>query len=299
MTSASLGRGKVTMSDKKQCELRCFDTTMEYVRHRLNSRERDYFESIFPSDLRPQQSERPDFIMNSQGVTYLIEHFLIDFCYDGPKNNQSRSKRENRAVKGIYDQYHDPTIGTIKEEDKEAALSDIETEINRIVNISNIFNYDKYMDAYIRVYSEHYNRIESYKKNTMINNNTIKMGFLIEFHCETFGISAMYNGGEVRFHNPQPAFPMTNEIINLFSRSEDLDFIIVSQYMEGLPTEAKYVRAFEPGNIKRSIDVQRIKIYEKVFYHPLNKELSLVLENATATPGAEYAYPRDGKNNKK
>ena len=273
------------MSDKKQCELRCFETTMEYVRHHLNSRERAYFESLFPSCFQPQQSERPDFIINSQDVTYLIEHFLIDFCYDGPKNNQSRSKRENRVVKGIYDLYHDPEIGGIKDDDKEAALSDIETEINRIVNISNEFDYDKYMDAFIRVYVEHYNRIESYKKNALIKNTTIKMGFLIEFHCDTFRISAMYNGGEVRFHNPQPAFPMTNDIISFFSRSEGLDFVILSQYMEGLPTEAKYVRVFEPSNNKRSIDVQRLKIYEKVFYHPLNKELSLVLEKTTASSG--------------
>ena len=265
------------MDKKKQDEKRCLDTTMAYVQHRMNKRERAYVASILPVHSRVQQSERPDFVINVEGKSYLIEHFLIDFCYDGPKNNQSKSKIETHHINGIFNTYHDPEICTIRDENKESALKDIEMEVNRLINISNGFNYNEYVYAFTTVFLDHYDRIESYKRSTLIENRSVKMGFLIEFHCDSFGISARLNGAEVRFCSSQPAFPITQDIIDIIEQSKNLDFVIISQYKEGVPVESQCVRIFEPNNIKRSLDIQQIKVFDEAFYPMIKKEVNLRL----------------------
>lgn len=263
------------MDKKKQAELNCYNTMLSYVQHRFNKQEREYFSAIMPLEANPQQSEKPDFIINTDVKTYLIEHFLIDFCYDGPKKNQSKSKLEKRNIEKIFNTYHDPTLGTIADEDKDEALSDIEAEINSITNISNTFIYKEYCDAFNNTFSDHYRKIESYKNNSLIENDQIKIGFLIEFHCNTFRIGAKRNGSSFYFHTIQPAFPMTKDIIDIIVQAHDLDFVIISQYSEGVPMDAKSVRIIEPNNSQKSLNVQRIKVYDEVFYPELNMRIEL------------------------
>lgn len=269
------------MKDKKQSEYDCLNLTKSYINNKCNLKTRKYIYSLIPFDdvnIKVEQSERPDFVINSDKCSYAVEHFLIDFCYDGPANDQSMSKRANRNVFGIYEKYHDHTIGTIKDEDINSAVADIEKEINNIENIAKSFSYEKYIDGFKRVYEQHYNRVESYRANVTLTNPNIKVGFLIELHCDPTLVQAVLNGSLVSFKSNHKPFPITKEIIELFRSSTELDFIILSQFNEGVFTEAHDVRLFEPNRIDASLDKQRIQVYDRIVYPNITKNIKLNIE---------------------
>ena len=81
------------MNDKKKLEIECLDTTLAYIDAYMGKKAKKYFYSIAPMHVQPIQTERPDFVFNVDDCDILLEHFLIDFCYDGPKHNQSLCKR--------------------------------------------------------------------------------------------------------------------------------------------------------------------------------------------------------------
>ena len=64
------------MGDKKQLEMRCFSVTRKYLKEHFSKKERLYAYSLFPFDLPVSQSERPDFLVNTDAVSYLLEHFI-------------------------------------------------------------------------------------------------------------------------------------------------------------------------------------------------------------------------------
>lgn len=261
------------MDMKKQNEHKCFLTMKDYVKHHMRTKERKYFYSVFPLDLKPIQTEKPDFVFNSEGCSYALEHFMIDSCYDGPNNNQSQSKIASRDINKIYTKYHDNEIGTIKESDIEGAVKDLENEINKIFNFVSSFEYYKYVEAFKRVFTHHYSRLQIYKTNAAIHNNTVKNGFLIEFHCDTSLIKAMDRDLIVSFNSSQPFFPMTKDILDIFVSGTELDFIVVAQYREGIISEARDVKIYEPSNIEKSLEIQQIRVYDKVFYSNIKKDI--------------------------
>ena len=269
------------MGDKKQLEMSCFSATMAYADTILGKRARRYFYSILPYDLPVIQSERPDFILKDGNRTYLLEHFMVDFCYDGKKNNQSESRRASREILDIFRKYHDSSIGTIKDSDIDEAVSVIEGEINKITNLVKKFDYEKYVQAFRRVFTEHYKRITEYRKNSEITSDDDKVGFLIEFHCDTCLMNAIFNGSVVYLKGAHKPFPMTHDIIRLFREASDLDFIILSQFDEGVTTDAKSVRVFEPRNIEKSLEIQKISVYDQVFYLDVTKNIKLNVEKET------------------
>ncbi len=268
---------------KKYAELSCLKLTKEYIELRTSLTVRKYIHSLCPivdEKLSVLQSERPDFIINddSNSCSYAIEHFLIDFCYDGPNNNQSKSKRASREVSDIYHRYHDPLIGTINDKDIDSATADIEAEINSIANIASSFDYDKYIDGFKRVFGQHYGNLETYKKNKHINGSKIKTGFIIELHCDTTLMHAGWNGSVVSFKGKHRPFPITKDMISIIQSAAELDFVILSQFNEGVFTEASDVRILEPRNIGYSIDKQHIHIYDKIYYPKINKHIKLNIE---------------------
>ena len=255
--------------DKYQTEQRCFELTRDYVANRANEKTRKYINSLMPlcdKNFIPIKSERPDFVVNYGEYSYAIEHFLVDFCNDGINNNQSESRRANQDVMSIYKKYHDPDIGTIKDTDIVCATQDIEEELNKILNISLSFDYEKYVEAFRRVFEQHYSRVNDYLSNKFINGNIMKIGFLIEFHCDTTLMHAVYNNARVAFNGVHKPFPLTKDIVDIISAATKLDFVMVSQFNEGVSIEAQDVRIYEPKDMDKSIREQRIKIYDKVFY---------------------------------
>lgn len=270
-------------NQKKYSELNCLKLTKEYIEFRTNLTVRKYIHSLCPivdERLSVLQSERPDFIINddSNSCSYVIEHFLIDFCYDGPNNNQSKSKRASREVSDIYHRYHDPLIGTINDKNIVSATADIEAEINSIANIASSFDYNKYIDGFKRVFGQHYGNLETYKKNKHINCSRIKTGFIIELHCDTTLMHAGWNGSVVSFKGKHRAFPITKDMISIIQSATELDFVILSQFNVGVFTEASDVRILEPRNLGYSIDKQHIRIYDKIYYPKINKHIKLNIE---------------------
>jgi len=263
------------MSNKKQLEMKCFNATQDFINGKLGLKSRKYLRLLLPNEVQVVQSERPDFILADEKETYLLEHFMVDFCYDGQKNNQSESRRAGREINDIFTKFHDPTIGTIKDSDIDEAVSVIESEVNKITNITQKFDYEKYVQAFRRVFFEHYKRVSEYRKNPEVKDENIKVGFLIEFHCDTSLLNAIYNGSIVYLKGARKPFPMTADILNMFKDARDLDFIIISQFDEGVATEARYVTAFEPRNIKRSLELQRISVYDSVYYLDVTKNIKL------------------------
>jgi hypothetical protein len=264
---------------KKQNECNCLEMTKQYVEKYMNNKSCRYFKSLFPLNYPVIQSERPDFIVNTETSSYAVEHFLIDFCYDGPQNNQSQSRRAQRSIQDIYTKYHDPSIGTIKDCDIEEALHDIENEVNKIVNLSQSFNYEKFIDRFNKVFQDHYKRLPNYRANSEIMQENVNTGFLIDFHRDTLSINALLNGVVVSFMGGTKEFPITHDILHIFEDAKELDFIILSQFNEGAATEASSVSIFEPNNMKKSIEIQNIKVYDKVFFTKLKKELKLNIED--------------------
>ena len=121
------------MNDKKLAESNCYEQTKLFIGSRVSAKVRKYINSVFPinnAGLLLVPSERPDFVANYEDRSYILEHFMIDYCYDGPSNNQSQSHLENRKMADIYKKYHDSEIGTIKDSDMDAAIIDIEKEVN-------------------------------------------------------------------------------------------------------------------------------------------------------------------------
>ena len=263
--------------DKKQIEQRCFDLTRDYVTNRLNEKKRKYINSLVPicnKDFFPITSERPDFVSNCEECSYTIEHFLVDYCNDGINNNQSESRRANRDVMNIYRKYHDQVIGTIKESDIDAASQEIEEELNRIVNISLAFDYGKYVDAFRRIFEQHYSRVDEYLSNILIKRNSTRIGFLIEFRCDTTFMHAIYNNADVSFKGKHKPFPLTKDIVDLLRTAKKLDFVMISQFNEGVAIESQDVRIYEPNDMDKSIREQHIKVYDKVYYEKVKKNIS-------------------------
>ena len=270
------------MTDKKNKELESYILTREFVNSHINVKTRKYFNSLIPisdPDFAVIQSERPDFVANLNGCSYAVEHFMVDICNDGPKNNQSQSKLANCEVANIYKRYHNPEIGTIEDRNICDAVREIEGVANRISNIPVSFCYEKYVASFKRSFEEHYSKIESYTNNKEICNSNIKVGFLIEFHCDTLLLYAMLGKSIVSFKGKRRAFPLTQEIAHIFGSASKLDFIIVSQFNEGVHVKAEDVRIYEPRNLKLSLDKQRITVYDKAFYLPIQKRINLNLEH--------------------
>ena len=272
------------MNNKKQLEQRCLDLTREYISTHVNLKVRNYINSIVPicnEKLELIPSERPDFVGVFDDCYYVVEHFLIDFCNDGINNNQSKSRRANRDVMGIYKKYHDPVVGTIKDTDIDAATQDIKNEINKISNISLSFDYEKYVEAFRRVFDQHYFRLDDYLSNEIIKSKCIKTGFLIEFHCDTTLMHAMLNNSVVTFQGKHKPFPLTKEIVEIIRGASKLDFIIISQFNEGVCVSAEDVRIYEPGNMSRSLETQRVTIFDKVFYTKIQKNITIEIKKDT------------------
>lgn len=268
------------MNNKKQLEQRCLDLTREYVSNKANLKARKYINSLVPicnEKLKLTQSERPDFVGILDGYSYAIEHFLVDFCNDGVNNNQSESRRANRDVMDIYKKYHDPDAGTIKDTDIDNATQDIENEINKISNISLSFDYKRYVEAFRRVFDQHYSRVDDYLSNGIIKGKSIKIGFLIEFHCDTTLMHAIYNNSVVYFQGKHKPFPLTKDIVEIISSATKLDFVIISQFNEGVFTESQDVRIYKPNNMEESIKRQHIRIYDNIFYSNVKKNISLTV----------------------
>ncbi|MCQ2529079.1 MAG: hypothetical protein MJ108_08215 [Saccharofermentans sp.] len=268
------------LPNKKQTEQKCYDLTKTYVINKLNRKTRKYINDVYPilRDNLVIPSERPDFIVNSDSVSYAIEHFMVDFCNDGVNNNQSESMLASKEVSGIFNKYHDPDIGTIKDADMEDAVIDIESEVNKIKNIASKFDYDKYVEAFTRTFQRHYKNISEYKKNDCLNNENIKMGFLIEFHCDTDLMQSVWNGSIVSFPSSCKSFPLTEAIKKLIEESTELDFVIISQFSEGVFIEASDVKIYEPNNMAQSIEKQRVRVYDRVIYPDIKKHITLNLE---------------------
>ncbi|SCX09595.1 hypothetical protein SAMN02910339_01365 [Lachnospiraceae bacterium YSD2013] len=268
------------MGAKKEVEKKCYDSTKEYVNKYISRKQREYFLSLFPiNSLVAVPNERPDFIADSKECSYLIEHFMIDFCYDGPKNNQSQSKRAGRGFHDIFEKYHDPSVGTIKDENLKNATDEIEKAVNSLSNISNQFDYDKFIRRLNEVFKAHRDNIGEYINNNEVNSSNYKVIFLIEFHCETCLLRAHYKGVEVSFAGAKRAFPITRDFIKLFENSKEIDYIILSQFDEGIPTEARDVKIFDTKNIEESICRQKITVYDKVSYLNITRKTVIKLED--------------------
>ncbi len=266
------------MNDKKELEQRCLDLTRDYIATHANNKTRKYINSLIPinnEDFILVPSERPDFVANYQDCSYAIEHFLIDFCNDGVNNNQSESRRANRDVTGIYNKYHDPEVGTIKESDIYDATKDIESEINKISNIPLSFDYEKYVEAFSRVFNHHYSHISDYLSNEALINQNIKVGFLIEFHCDTTLMHANKQNADYIFQGKHRPFPLTKDISDVISDACKLDFVIISQFNEGVCVDSQDVRIYEPNHMNRSIDKQHITIFDRVYYTKIRKNITL------------------------
>ena len=52
-------------------------------------------------------SDRPDLTITNNEYCIGLEHFMTDYCFDGPSNNQSKSRIEERKLRDIYNDYHD------------------------------------------------------------------------------------------------------------------------------------------------------------------------------------------------
>lgn len=268
------------MDNKKQSELRCYEMTQAYVETCVSKKVRKYINSVFPICNHENtiiNEERPDFVIQGDNAIYAVEHFMVDFCFDGPRNNQSQSKRANHDIFNIYKNYHDDNIGTIQDSDIVKATADIEEEINKIMNISCSFDYEQFVESFRRIFKQHYLRVEDYRMNKSCT-NTPKVGFMIELHCDTHFMYAIWNGSIVSFKGRHRSFPLTKEIVDLFRSATNLDFVIVTQFEEGIPNEAKDVRLYEPRNMDRSISEQDITIYDKICYPDIKKKAKLEVE---------------------
>lgn len=268
----------------KQDENNCLMKTVDYVNNKASKMSKKYFISILPvKNISVEDfvaSERPDFVLKSAEQCYGIEHFMVDFCYDGINNNQSQSRLLRKRLWEIYNKFHDEKEG-LKNEDVESARQEIEEFINHNTNISNDFDYSKYIEGLKKTFDKHYKRINDYIHNCSnnIDFDNVKIGFLIEFHCDTFLLYALLNGVKVYFNNSQNMqFPLTKDIINIFKSANKLDFIILTQFSEGVESEANSVLMFEPNNMNKSIDKQRVKIYDQIDYCKVEKVLDLLIQ---------------------
>ncbi len=88
-----------------------------------------------------------------------------------------------------------------------------------------------------------------------------------KYEVSALAMRAKYKGSDVSFGTMGSAqFPLTSDIVNIIEQGKDLDFVIVSQYGEGIDYIPKSVWIFEPNRMKESIDIQRIKVYDSVYY---------------------------------
>ncbi len=260
---------------KKETEKKCFDTTRKYIQQHATNKERKYFYSVVPIEQIVKQRERPDFVIDTAECSYLIEHFMVDFCYDGPRNNQSQSKRASRGLQEIYEKYHDDQEG-IKDSEMDDAVVDIENAINDLTNLTQSFVYEDFVKAFKRTFDEHYDRVSDYKRECDAKSQNMKIGFLIELHYIPALMHATYNGSIFFSNKKNREFPLTQDIVEIIKAAKDLDFVIISQYDEGVPLDSKDVKIYEPKNLAHSLKVQGVKVFDGIIY--LNRKSNIKIE---------------------
>ena len=86
---------------------------------------------------------------------------------------------------------------------------------------------------------------------------------------------AIYNNSVVSFKGKHKPFPLTKEIAEIISSATKLDFVIISQFNEGVFVRAEDVHIYEPRNMERSLETQRVTVFDKVFYTKVRKNISL------------------------
>ena len=254
--------------EKHEREKRCFEKTWNYINSKCSIKIQKYIKSVMSIDNYDNiiMSDSPDLIIINEENCIGLEHFMTDYCNDGPSNNQSKSRLAENELKSIYNEYHDDEKG-IDDSNIQEAADRIQNYMNSVAAIHETFDYKKYCEAFERGFRKHYKSLSEYKKNKFLIDRSYKLGFLIEFHCDTLAMRAKYKGSDVSFGTMgSTQFPLTGDIVDIIKQGKDLDFVIVSQYEEGIDYIPKSVWIFEPNRMKESIDIQRIKVYDSVYY---------------------------------
>ena len=169
------------------------------------------------------QNERPDFIGANNKVG--IEHFLID-TLEFSKKKGSIIKKQNRQIEEKIKYYKENPEELDKDIKNGKAPDFISSIPNERLNKIRDFKCKTFIKNFIRIYSEHYSKIDEYKKESNID----KIIFLIEVRYSERNFNkhgfVIERNGE-KWNQAVKGIPIPNKIINLFKISNKLDCIIL------------------------------------------------------------------------
>lgn len=234
--------------DKKENERWCLDAA-------INSKNSDEISMQIKQIINGKisEQERPDFLI---GDNVGIEHFAIDLSMFESKNGINSLSRKNDSInsKRIKEYNKKPELFN-DEEETIKSLKIIENYFNSFISAQENFKYKDFIDNFNRVFCEHYNKIEEYKKDNTPKEISV-FGFLIELdffpHLPDMYIYPRGLRGKV-CEIP----PITKDMIERIRMSEKLDFVIFC-FKSSIQKYEPLIVFIDSKQIEKSLEIQNI-----------------------------------------
>ena len=258
------------MDSKKSVEKNCLNKTQKYI-SRAPKASKYILELLSGKVIN---SERPDFLIESESGVIGVEHFLIDTLIG--KKKAARSRMRKSEIQRTFDKYHETIDGNEKN-----ALKAIEAIVQSDVDAIQNFDYQRFISEFERIITKHSDRVIEYKN---LHGELLKTVFLIEipiFRNKIIGINMNYKQEEIKGRR----FPITVEMLKVLKKiSSNVDYVIISVMHENYKEYPYVVYAFDSSRFEESIVLQIKEIYRSFTYEwqtkPVKVKVKLNLEKA-------------------
>lgn len=176
-----------------------------------------------------EEDERPDFILENDGLRIGVEHFLVDTLAKErdkkTKNNEpvydSFSRQYDKKAQSLYDDYKDTIAGREKD-----ALNDIMSLVTDFVTAQSGFNCYLFEKGFITIFYNHLMNACAYREH-----NISKLGFLCEIDIPTDDYMWLVRRGAKFYEQKINSIPMLKLmafLIDFALKSDMLDFVILT-----------------------------------------------------------------------
>lgn len=214
-------------------------------------------------------SERPDFIAETNSYVIGIEHCLVDVFFK-IKRKQAHSlirTQENEAQKKIDEYKEHPDLLEKDIHDGTAAKFTKKMLEERFDHKTN-FNYSSFIDNFQDVCSDHDNKCNVYRKNIFREKKQNVLGCIVEI---PYPSSIDYLITDMNLNERRQTIkgvPFTSDMLQIIGNMTNFDFVIICMYCYDFPDNKKMnkVYYFAPHDVKEGVEQQKIRIHKKFDY---------------------------------
>lgn len=210
------------------------------------------------------QSDKPDFIINTDNLKIGLEHFLISTVMRG--ENYPLNIWQINEYSNLYKSYTGNKDSINADIDSGVIPKKVENLVNEIVSIRNKFTYKDFIERFCNALGDegnHVKHIDHYKKNCDI------LGFMVELPDISNGMYQL-NGSSVS--QQFAIMPFSNDMCNcidsLFTKYKNLSFLI-------FVFDKNKVLYLSSKNWKNDLKIQNVHICKYFDIKKINRKLQL------------------------